>query len=67
MEAHMTALDALSPLDILKRGYSILQTVPTGHVVRRVSEVAVGEELHARLAEGRLLCLVKEVLPHPVA
>ncbi|MBA2485707.1 MAG: exodeoxyribonuclease VII large subunit [Nitrospira sp.] len=65
--AHMTALDALSPLDILKRGYSILQTVPTGHVVRRVSEVAVGEELHARLAEGRLLCLVKKVLPHPVS
>ncbi len=67
VEAHMTALDALSPLDILKRGYSILQTVPTGHVVRRVSEVAVGEELYARLAEGRLLCLVKEVLPHPVS
>ncbi len=67
VEAYMTALDALSPLDILKRGYSVIQTVPSGQIVRRASEVAVGEVLHARLAEGRLLCLVKEVLPQPVS
>ncbi|MBI4000354.1 MAG: exodeoxyribonuclease VII large subunit [Nitrospira defluvii] len=67
VEAHMTALDALSPLAILKRGYSVIQTVPSGQVVRRASEVAVGEVLHARLSEGRLLCLVKEVWPHPVS
>ena len=67
VEAHMTALDALSPLAILKRGYSVLQTVPSGRVVRSASEVVVGEGLHARLSEGRLLCIVKEVLPHRVS
>ena len=38
-----------------------------GQVVRRASEVTVGEVLQARLSEGRLLCLVKEVLPHSVS
>jgi exodeoxyribonuclease VII large subunit len=62
--AHMTALDALSPLAILTRGYSVLQTVPSGRVVRRASEIKVGDMLQARLSEGRLLCLVKDVWPH---
>jgi exodeoxyribonuclease VII large subunit len=65
--ARMTALDALSPLGILRRGYSVIQGVPLGQVVRRASEVTVGEVLQARLSEGRLLCLVKEVLPHSVS
>ena len=67
VESHMTALDALSPLAILRRGYSVIQTVPSGQVVRRASEVAVGEVFQARLSEGRLVCLVKEVLPHSVS
>ena len=65
--AHMTALDALSPLAILTRGYSVIQTVPSGRVVRRASEADVGDLLQARLSEGRLLCLVKDVLPHSVS
>ncbi len=64
--AHMTALDALSPLAILNRGYSVIQTVPSGRIIRRVSEVAVGDRVQARLAEGRLLCLVDELLPPSV-
>ena len=63
----MTALDAFSPLAILRRGYSVIQGVPLGQVVRRASEVTVGDILQARLSEGRLLCLVKEVLPHSVS
>lgn len=61
--SYMAALDALSPLAILNRGYSVLQAMPSGQIVRRASEVAVGEVVQARLAEGRLLCLVNEVLP----
>ncbi len=67
VESYMSALDALSPLAILKRGYSVVQTVPTGQIVRRASDVTVGDVVHTRLSEGRLLCLVKEVLPHPVS
>jgi exodeoxyribonuclease VII large subunit len=67
VEARMTALDALSPLAILTRGYSVIQTVPSGRVVRRASELKVGDVLQARLSEGHLLCLVREVLPHSVS
>ncbi len=63
----MAALDALSPLAILNRGFSVIQTVPAGRVVRRASDVTVGEAVQARLAEGRLICLVNDVLPQSVS
>lgn len=63
----MAALDALSPLAILNRGFSVIQTVPAGRVVRRASDVVAGETVQARLAEGRLVCLVNEVLPQSVS
>lgn len=59
----MATLDSLSPLAILARGYSIVQAVPDGTVVRRAGDVAAGDEVRARLAEGQLLCRVQEVLP----
>ena len=56
-------MDGLSPLAVLGRGYSIVQTVPGGRIVRRSEEVSVGEDIRARLAEGQLLCTVREVVP----
>ena len=60
---HMTLaqLNTLSPLAILARGYSILHTVPAGHILRRASDVEVGQELEAELASGRLSCKVMRV------
>lgn len=57
------ALESLSPLAILARGYSIVQTVPAGDVVRRARDVSAGDQVSARLADGRLLCEVRKVLP----
>jgi exodeoxyribonuclease VII large subunit len=54
-------LNALSPLRILDRGYSIVETLSTRRVVRDARQVAVGEEVLARLARGKLRCLVEEV------
>ncbi|MFR9674381.1 exodeoxyribonuclease VII large subunit [Streptomyces sp. TR06-5] len=42
---------ALSPAATLERGYAVLQRAD-GKVVRRAADVAPGEELHARVAEG---------------
>ncbi|MCC2640486.1 MAG: xseA [Nitrospira sp.] len=67
VEGHMTALDVLSPLSILNRGYSVIQSVPAGQIIRRAADVATGDVIHARFADGRLSCIVKEVLPHPVS
>ena len=60
----MTALDTLSPLAILNRGYSILHRDPDNKVVKSATEVKAGDLLRARLALGELWCQVKEILPH---
>ncbi|MSR24682.1 MAG: exodeoxyribonuclease VII large subunit [Nitrospiraceae bacterium] len=60
----MTALDGLSPLAVLARGYSIVQTVPDGAVLKRAQDVSVGDDVLAKLADGRLLCSVRKILPN---
>jgi exodeoxyribonuclease VII large subunit len=57
------AMDGLSPLAVLARGYSIVQRVSDGQIVRRADEVSPGDEVTARLANGRLRCGVRDVLP----
>jgi len=60
---HLAALDALSPLAILTRGFSIVHALSDGRIVRRASEVAVGDAVEITLAEGQLLCHVDKVSP----
>ena len=55
-----STLDTLSPLAILSRGYSILETSPGGTIVKSAQSVRVGDRIRARLAEGRLSCLVEQ-------
>ncbi|MEJ2509539.1 MAG: exodeoxyribonuclease VII large subunit [Gammaproteobacteria bacterium] len=55
------ALEAVSPLATLARGYAIVRTVPAGRVVRRADEVRPGERVEARLGVGRLVCNIDEV------
>ena len=62
IHATLAQLNTLSPLAILGRGYSILQTVPAGQILHRANDVEVGQELVAQLASGRLSCMVTRVL-----
>jgi exodeoxyribonuclease VII large subunit len=61
IHATLAQLNTLSPLAILGRGYSILQTVPAGRILHRANDVRVGQELEAQLASGRLSCTVTQV------
>ena len=61
IHATLAQLNTLSPLAILGRGYSILQTVPAGQILHRAKDVGVGQELEAQLASGRLSCTVTQV------
>ncbi len=54
------ALDAVSPLATLGRGYAIAQD-SGGRVIRKASEVSVGDDVQVRLGEGRLECRVEGV------
>ncbi len=51
-------LHTLSPLNTLSRGYAIVVRQRDGQIVRAAKEVAPGERVKARLAEGTLLCEV---------
>lgn len=53
LNVRMAKLDALSPLGVLTRGYSITQT-EDGNVLRDASKARVGEKLKIRLERGKL-------------
>lgn len=56
------ALDAMSPLRVLERGYAIAHDAE-GHVVREAGAVTVGEAVRLRLWKGALDCRVERVEP----
>ncbi|MGC2191798.1 MAG: exodeoxyribonuclease VII large subunit, partial [Candidatus Dormiibacterota bacterium] len=56
-------LEALSPLAVLGRGYSITLDESGGEVLRDAERVAAGTTISTRLLKGRLLSQVTEVQP----
>ncbi|MDD5440238.1 MAG: exodeoxyribonuclease VII large subunit [Candidatus Omnitrophica bacterium] len=54
-------LEALSPLGVLKRGYSITERAKDGRVVRSVADIKKGECVKTILAEGNMVSRVEEV------
>jgi exodeoxyribonuclease VII large subunit len=53
------ALDAMSPLKVLERGYAIAQDAHGG-IVREANRVSIGEAVHVRLWKGGLDCRVEK-------
>jgi exodeoxyribonuclease VII large subunit len=51
-------LDALSPLKVLARGYSVAEV--GGKPITSVNSVAVGDKINLRVNDGTLLCEIKE-------
>ncbi len=55
------SLQALNPLAILSRGYSVLERQPTGEIVRSRTQVQPGDRVRALLSDGSLICLIERV------
>ena len=55
--AQISKLEAMSPLKVLTRGYSMAQT-ERGEVIRSVSQVTLGERIRIRLSDGSLSATV---------
>jgi exodeoxyribonuclease VII large subunit len=68
MERSETALNALSPLAILERGYALVFD-GEGQLVREARDVKPHDEIRARLARGEIHATVRKTLvdppPHP--
>ncbi|WP_337487912.1 exodeoxyribonuclease VII large subunit [Phascolarctobacterium faecium] len=53
-------LEALSPLTVLARGYSITKT-DSGRALRSIADVRWGEELRTQVADGDVISVVQQV------
>lgn len=61
LSAPARALDAVSPLATLERGYSIVSRKKDNKILRSVDGVKIGEIIETRLARGSLVCNVEKI------
>ncbi len=53
------ALDAMSPLKVLARGYSVVKQ--QGHVVKSMAQLSVGQQVQLCLSDGSALARIEEL------
>lgn len=56
---HVSRLDALSPLKVLARGYSVARRLPDGPVLTANTEVRPGDKVETTLARGKVVSIVE--------
>jgi exodeoxyribonuclease VII large subunit len=61
IEATAARLETLSPLNVLRRGYSLTRKESDQSVVRRADQVSPGERIVTLVEAGRLVSRVEEV------
>jgi len=57
----MRQLDALSPLKVMQRGYSLVYDEKQNRLIKSIQEVNIGDAVIIRLADGRVDCDVRSV------
>lgn len=60
LERSMDRLQAMSPLTILRRGYSIVRRIPSMEIVRDSGTVKRGDRVDVKLHQGELICSVEK-------
>ena len=58
-----STLDALSPLQVLSRGYSITQDVESRDVIQDADRLTLGSLIETRLHRGRVVSRVEQIIP----
>ncbi|MDO4153758.1 MAG: exodeoxyribonuclease VII large subunit [Clostridia bacterium] len=61
LQENAAKLQALSPLSVLARGYSVT-TLADGTVVKSANQLSENTEITVQLADGKAACTVKEIL-----
>ena len=54
----MASVDAMSPLKVISRGYSIA-TQGDGKIIKKVSDVSCGDKISIRVEDGNIDCVVE--------
>lgn len=61
LHGNMRHLDALSPLKVMSRGYSLVYDEQDKKLVKSTKEVAPGDLVNIKLVDGQLACQVWEI------
>lgn len=61
-ERSLEGLDRLSPLNVLRRGYSITRALPDYNVLKDVKGLKVGDRINVKLHRGEITGQVKELI-----
>ena len=61
LDLALRALNAVSPLATLERGYAIVTRRADGLLLRSATQVQVGDDIEARLSQGHITARVKDV------
>ncbi len=59
MQELTTHLNALNPIAILDRGYSITRTVADGRIITDPDVVAINDDINVMIAKGNLKCRIE--------
>jgi exodeoxyribonuclease VII large subunit len=55
----LARLNALNPLAILERGYSVTRTLPNYAMVKDIHQVSVGEHVEVTVSRGAMVCCIE--------
>ena len=61
LDLALRALNAVSPLATLERGYAIVTRHADGLLLRSATQVQTGDDIEARLSQGRIRARVKDI------
>jgi len=62
LELSLRELEAGSPLEILKKGYSVVTDEASGRVITGASQTQAGKRIRVRLSRGGLVAGIEETL-----
>ena len=65
LQENARALEAVSPLATLERGYAIVRHGEDGRILQDAGELTVGDSIAARLGQGTLDATVTSIQPSP--
>ena len=60
LERAMDRLEAMNPLSILRRGYSVVRRIPSMEIIRESKRVEKGDLVAVKLYQGELVCRIKK-------
>ena len=61
-ERSLEGLDRLSPLNVLRRGYSITRALPNYNILKGVKGLKVGDRINVKLHRGEIMGQIKELI-----